>query len=127
MGLVHQNGIIMLINAKYIVNHQTEYDHIFGCFASEPFGMTTPNGDHFPDVKSFLCVIRTQFEDAECPKFTPFVGEDDGFNGINYFGPYDHASFGPTFGWAFDDVYWRMEVQIVMLIIIQILDIQCIW
>ena len=79
---------------------QTEYDHIFGCFASEPFDKL--KSDHFPDIKSFLCVIRTQFKDAECPKFAPFVGRKDGHHDEFYYGPYTGACYGPTFGWAFD-------------------------
>ena len=88
---------------------KTEYDHIFGCYASEPFGLA--DDAYFPDLESFLCVIRTQFKDAECPKFAPFVGKVEGHNGETYYGPYSDNDTGPAFGWAFDLIIWYDHYQ----------------
>ena len=87
-------------NSNLLTLVQTGYNHIFGCFASIKY---VGNRKYHKDLKSFLCLIRTQFKDAECPKLCRYVAKSerpDELCADN--GPYDGEKFGPCFGFAFD-------------------------
>eukprot|EP01083_Nonionella_stella_P150641 480252_1 len=81
-------------NINTITIIQTTFNHIFGCFATVAFDGTLKSRKD--DKKSFLCLIRSQFENAECPKLCPYtVGWGD-------YGPFNHVDYGPCFGHSFD-------------------------
>ena len=80
---------------------ETEYDHIFGCFSSVAFEQKL--GEWQKDLKSFLCLIRTQFEITECPKYCRYVSKAEKPNEI--YGDraaYSGSNYGPCFGHSFD-------------------------
>ena len=87
-------------NCNLLTFVETKYDHIFGCFSSVKFESAET---YHRDLKSFLCVIRTQFKYAECPKFCRYVAKSEKSKIIrNDYGPYDGADWGPCFGHSFD-------------------------
>ena len=76
-------------NANTLTLIETEYHHIFGCFACHKYQSLNYTA---VNKSSFLFVIRTVFENADCPKIIEFDGNH---------GTYDHKNCGPCFGMNF--------------------------